>query len=150
MNIRPICESDSGAVLELLAKTMSIHYMNELKSEFEHLLEGKGYAFVAEQDDSVLGYITCHQTAETFKLETLAIRPHVQRQGLGRLLVEHLEQVLQREVPIRPLVINVVTDDAVDDPVQAFYKQLGFIQSGIVVNEYKYGDGQIHLCKIIK
>ena len=150
MNIRPICESDRANVLEILAKTMSMHYMHEMRLEFEQLLEGKGYAFVADQGYSVLGYITCHQTAETFKLETLAVSPHVQGQGLGRLLVEHLEQALQREVPLRPLVINVVTDDAADDPVQAFYKKLGFVQSGIVVNEYKPGDRQVHLCKIIQ
>jgi len=149
MEIRNPLSADREEILRILGDNMSSHFMPEMKEELERVLKNEQIGFLAQNDSSILGYITCLRTAETYKLETLAVDKSQQGKGYGRLLVDHICSYLLNNTA-GPVVVNVVTDDASDDPVQEFYKKCGFSVSGIVENEFRLGDRQVHLAKILR
>jgi ribosomal protein S18 acetylase RimI-like enzyme len=151
MKIERPKESDKIPILKILSETLSPQYMPEMRDELENVVSGEQVGFAIYDDSAVpIGYITCRKTTETFKIETLAVDRMYQRKGIGISLITRLENYLLETLKDDPIVINVITDDAVNDPVQEFYKRCGFNVSGTVENEYRLGDRQVHLCKILK
>ena len=148
MEIRKPHQKDRASISSILARTMSAPYQQEMQEELTAVLEGKHLGLIVCEQGEVLGYITCHKTMKTYKVETLAVDPAFQKRGLGRALLGYLEKSLVAENSF-PVVINVVTEDSVNDPVQEFYKRCGYQVSGMVSHECRFGDRQVHLSKII-
>jgi len=147
--IRRVTVKDQEEIMSVLGTTMSDKYIPEMRAELNEVVAGLVQGYVLLDDSSrLLGYITCKKTTDTYKIETLAVAPDQQGKGIGRLLVAYLEQILLESVS-PPVVINVVTEDTSDDPVQEFYKKCGYKVSGVVENEFSMGDRQVHLCKIV-
>ncbi len=150
MPIRFARSGDRARIISILERAMSPEYMREMEDELDEVFAGRCIGFVSAVSSMPIGYITCQRTTETYKLETLAVDPEYQGRGIGRSLVQHLENYLLDTVPHTVIVLNVVTDDASEEPVMGFYEKCGFSKSGVVENEFSMGDRQVHLCKILR
>jgi len=142
---------DKEKIIGILSAELSPKYLSEMTEELEKVINGNEIGFMAFDvvNKKAVGYITCVKTTKTYKLETMAVDHNTQGKGIGKKLVSHLEEYLQQNVLENLIVLNVVTDNSADDPVQNFYKRCGFSVSGIVRNEYALGDEQVHLSKIL-
>jgi ribosomal-protein-alanine N-acetyltransferase len=65
---------------------------------------------------------------------TVGVLPAYQRQGLGRLLVEHAIAEGQKQAGITEVHLHVREDNAA---AQAFYERIGFTRGETLVGYYK-------------
>lgn len=73
--------------------------------------------------------------AEIAKLMTL---PNFRRNGIGRLLMKHAEEIAKQKN--RTLI---VLDTREGDPSNKLYTSLGYIQAGLIPNYAKSADGEL-------
>ena len=98
---------------------------------------GTRHYLVARDGDRVVGYAgLCCYPDEAF-VQTLAVDPGVQRQGVGRLLLEALLGEAQRRR--QPTVSLEVRAD--NEPAQRLYERYGFRRVGVRRGYYQPSDG---------
>jgi ribosomal protein S18 acetylase RimI-like enzyme len=79
--------------------------------------------FVAELDGSIVGTAMGGYDGHRGWLYTVAVRPDVQRRGIGRALVQHVESALLA-LGCCKINLQVLTSNAA---VVAFYARLGYV-----------------------
>lgn len=121
-------------------------YIPEMVDEVSRASRGKLDGMVACEDGWPVGYAIYEKTTGTYKLETIMVRPGYHNKGIGRMLIEKVEEKL-KNVTDGDVVLNVVTDISVDGPVGGFYESCGFKISGVVTDEYRPGDTIAHYSK---
>lgn len=93
---------------------------------------------VAVSGDVVVGYAgLCDYPDEAF-VQTMAVAPSQQRQGIGALLLEELLHEAERRRQTRVL-LEVRVDN---EPAQRLYARYGFVQEGIRRGYYVGAGGQ--------
>jgi ribosomal protein S18 acetylase RimI-like enzyme len=125
VKIRTMSIGDLPAVAELDAQAFMPLWQNPLDA-LERALPQATSATVLEDDQGLVGYQI--STANPFgaHLARLAVRPDVQRRGLGSLLVADLIQRL-KEKGVARLTVNTQSDN---DASLALYKKMGFELTG--------------------
>lgn len=79
---------------------------------------------VAEQNDTVVGYIGCHHIADEGFIANVAVDPNCRRQGIGKALVE---AAIAQGVGLYRLTLEVRTSN---EAASALYRSLGFVKDG--------------------
>lgn len=114
--------------------------------------EASGYFFLlAEDGERLLGY-TCYGpiagTAHSYDLYWIAVRPELQRRGLGRRLLRETENIIRRtggrrvyvETSLRPQYAST----------RAFYERCGYRLEATLPDFYAPGDGKAIYCKVLE
>ena len=92
-----------------------------------------GHVFVAERDRAIAGFAAVLLRGDgDVELDGLFVEPHLQRQGIGRGLVEHCADFTRAKRASRLHVIG-------NPHAQAFYRVCGFLPAGIV--KTRFGEG---------
>ncbi len=72
--------------------------LESAREEVATFLRPERIAFVAAEDEIIVGWIgAIKHSAQMWELHPLAVRPHAQGKGIGRTLVETLEEQARRE-----------------------------------------------------
>ena len=110
-----------------------------------------GYHFVmVDRDDRLIGY-TCYGpiacTLSSYDIYWIAVQPELQREGLGRRLIEETERLIRESGGTR---IYVETSQRPQyDPTRAFYKNAGYRLEAVIPDFYAPGDGKVIFCKVL-
>jgi len=106
--LRPFTTADIEPVWELVQRTIAVSYRPDYSPEVirffqdyhprEKLLDdaANGHIIVAERDRKIIGTGTIREA----HIRRVFIEPDCQEQGIGKIIVEHLEQnARERQVP---------------------------------------------------
>jgi D-alanine-D-alanine ligase len=110
-----------------------------------------GYRFLfADGDDGLDGYV-CYGpialTRSSFDLYWIAVRPTLQRSGLGRRLMEAAEA---RACALGATAMYVETSSRPQyEPTRTFYRRLGYRAAAELPDFYAPGDGQVIFAKAL-
>jgi len=104
-------------------------YLTAIDSQFEPESTSRCIALVAAdpQPGSILGFAVSSLLPPQAELETIAVAPKSQRQGLGQLLFRALAAKL-KAAGASELLLEV---RASNHPALAFYRALGFVETGL-------------------
>ena len=122
-------EQGGGATCaELLATVPHWFGMSEANEEYRRVAD-RCPTLVARDDGRAIGFATVvHHSPHAVELHVMAVHPDHPRQGLGRRLVESVEQRLRAE-GVEYLQVKTLSASAGDEPylrTLAFYVALGF------------------------
>ncbi len=111
-----------------------------------------GYRFLfADGDGGLDGYV-CYGpialTQSSFDLYWIAVRPHAQRTGLGRRLMEAAEAEARA---LGATAMYVETSSRPQyEPTRAFYRRIGYRSAAELPDFYGPGDGQVIFAKRLR
>jgi len=88
---------------------------------------------VAEEDDTVVGYVGSQSVMDEADMMNIAVHPAHRRRGIARELAQRLVAAL-REKGVHSLALEV---RASNEPAKALYGSLGFNQVGCRPNYYR-------------
>jgi tRNA threonylcarbamoyl adenosine modification protein YeaZ/ribosomal-protein-alanine acetyltransferase len=109
------------------------------ETSFRGLLSGGGTrALVATNQNNSTGFVLFRSAADEAEILTICTRPDFRRKGLGRLLVNNMEQQL-KPGGIKSLFIEVAISNVA---ALALYKSCGFKPAGTRKNYYALADGR--------
>lgn len=122
--IRPATREDVAPVALLEQQCFSCPWSEQSLGE---LLNNSFSIFlVAEEEGALLGYVSANCSFETGYINNLAVAPAHRRQGIGKMLLDALEeQALRRDV--QTLTLEVRPSNL---PARRLYKQLGYEEIG--------------------
>ena len=125
IRLRPMMYYDLPQVAEVDASGFELLWQNSLES-IQLAFKQAVLASVAEADGRMIGYQLSTRNPFGVHLARLAVRPEVQRQGVGRALVADLiEQANRRGTP--RLTVNTQSDNFAS---LSLYARLGFKNTG--------------------
>ena len=87
---------------------------------------------VAEKDDSIIGCVTISpEDSDTVKVGMLVVREDLQKQGIGRQLMDHTTQLALSNKSCKRVLVTTLHSTHRPDPwnkiyLPAFYHKLGF------------------------
>jgi ribosomal protein S18 acetylase RimI-like enzyme len=107
---------------------------------------------VALEDENIAGFVTYAITVDetAAELTWIAVHPNLHRKGIGRSLVEALEEVLVR-LGASALEVSTVADSVEYEPyarTRSFYHALGFSDIRVDRGWYPSGDDRLLLRKL--
>lgn len=149
-------EEDRSAVVRMCRETGFFHEGEVAVAEelvLERLTKGpsSGYEFIfAEREGIVLGYacfgpIPCTQSS--WDLYWIVVSPHVQRMGLGGLLLSAAERVICSLGGTR---IYIETSGRQQyEPTRKFYEKHGYTVAATLEDFYAPGDPKIIYAKVL-
>jgi D-alanine-D-alanine ligase len=150
-------DGDRAAVRELTVATG--FFSDEEVAVAVELVEARlaqglasGYRFLfAERDGRLEGYV-CYGpialTKSSFDLYWIAVRPDLQRTGLGRRLMEAVEG-RSRDLGATAMYVET-SSRAQYEPTRAFYRRLGYRAAAELPDFYAPGDGQVIFTKQLR
>jgi [ribosomal protein S18]-alanine N-acetyltransferase len=103
-------------------------------SELAHVPETRHYV-VAEDEGALVGYAGLAVVGHQADVQTIAVAPTAQGQGLGRLLLDALLDEVRRRDATE--VLLEVRDD--NEAAQALYRRAGFERIGVRRGYYQPG-----------
>ncbi|KIV57285.1 GCN5 family acetyltransferase [Aneurinibacillus migulanus] len=117
---------------------------SEAKKYWETLLKPEVILFIAKLDNEIVGSVQLHlctkqNGSHRGEIGKLITHPHFRRNGIGRLLMQAVEERTKQEG--RTLL---VLDTREGDPSNHLYTSIGFIKSGRIPNYAKSADGKLH------
>jgi len=152
-------ESDAAAVDRLVAATGFFSMAEQaiaVELVAEALARGRdsGYEFLfaddPEQQGELLGY-TCFgpipATQSSFDLYWIAVTPGLQRQGLGRTLLQETERLAQQQGATRMFVDTA--GRAEYTPTRNFYERMGYAVAANIADFYAPGDAKVIYAKTL-
>ena len=95
-----------------------------------------GIGMVAEDEGHIVGYVTGMVMADEFHIHNIAVHPDYRGQGIGRRLMEAVEEMCTRK-EFRRMVLEVRKDN---ESARQLYLSRGFEAVGI--RKDYYGPGQ--------
>lgn len=149
-----IQKSDITAVRKLVTKTgffnaEEILIAGELLEE--KLAEGEAcsYHFLfAENASGMIGY-TCFGlipfTDRRFDLYWIAVDPDLQKQGIGKILLQSTENIVAQQGGVKVYAETAGRRDYL--PTRNFYVRNGYQQVAELIDFYRAGDNKIIFCK---
>jgi len=149
-------DRDVEEIREIITSTRFFHpYEVNVAVELVEDRLSKGtksdYYFVfLEKDGRLMGYscygpIPC--TASSFDIYWIAVSPVFQRQGLGRMILQETERLIQTAGGTRIYIDT--SESETYDATRAFYQQCGYGFASVLEDFYAPGDGKVVCCKIL-
>ena len=160
IRIRSITPGDRLRIWEIVTATgnfseQEIATAMELIDEALHQGEGSGYiavvAEISEPAAAIEGYACYGPTPLTegvFDLYWIAVHPRAQGLGIGRRLVEYVENDI-RSRGGRMLLIETSSRDEYDATI-AFYQRTNYELAARIKNFYRVGDDKLIFIKELK
>ena len=145
MMIRPARPEDAGAIGEIARKAYYVYVERigrppaPMVADFERHI-AQDWVIVAERDGELLGYAVLIADEKRALLDNIAVDPATQRSGVGRSLIERVEQaVAARGHSSIELYTNVVMTENV-----RWYEKLDFVETKRIV---EHGFHRIYMKK---
>ena len=108
------------------------------ESDFGGMLAVPGTsAILVSSQNNPMGFVLSRKAADEAEILTLCTRPAFRQKGHGKLLVQHLENVLKTN-DVKSLFIEVAISN---QAALALYASCGFEKAGVRKNYYERGDG---------
>lgn len=133
--IRPLKESDSETIQQINRSITNREDSREIEKILEQEIQNNEDAcFVAEIDDSVVGYMISRVIHAGFGLEKSAwiisfgVHPDHMDRGIGKMLAEKVFEKY-REVGIKHIYTSVLWDSL---DILSYFKSLGFERSNFI------------------
>jgi predicted N-acetyltransferase YhbS len=118
--IRHAAPKDVPAIQQLLRSLPDVWQDSWREDVVERALDSaRDLAFVAEEDDQIVGFASGHDTGFRAYLSELAVSRSHQRKGIGAQLVRRIEA----ELTARGCAVLIAD---VDPPAEPFYRKLGW------------------------
>ncbi len=155
MNIRPMTDEDRATVLQLIHATDIFTEEEELVAAevidtFLNQPDQKEYTIdvVENTAGKAEGYV-CYgptpMTEGTLDLYWIAVHPGQHKRGLGKALVDHVENKV-RQNKARLVIIETSSTEKYA-PTRRFYLHLGYQETGRIKDYYRPGDDRVIYCK---
>ena len=98
--------------------------------------------YFAEIDGQWVGMVGAYQEEKTklrhiLNIVSVYVKPSYRGQGIGKALLQYVVDQAKKNPEIKKLLLGVVTTQ---EPAQALYKSLGFINGGHLKYAVKVGD----------
>jgi D-alanine-D-alanine ligase len=148
--IRPFSPTDQNALIEItrscgVFRPEEIEIASEVLGDAARDGERSHYhVLVAKLKGDAIGW-SCHGrvplTDSTFDLYWIAVAPNVQRQGIGRTLLNEVEQTVQSKHG-RWLLAETSSTPAYK-PTRDFYERCGYRMLSEIADFYRTGDGKV-------
>jgi ribosomal protein S18 acetylase RimI-like enzyme len=136
VKIRPIKSDDLPAVARLDAASFDPIWQNSL-SALERAFDQASLATLAEDERGLLGYQISTQNPFGAHLARLAVRPDIQREGVGTALLNDLLTQITRRGLVR-LTVNTQSQNLAS---LSLYEKMGFRPTGENYPVYQYPIG---------
>ena len=108
------------------------------ETAFSEMRAGPGTsAILVSSQNNPMGFVLSRKAADEAEILTLCTRPAFRQKGHGKLLVQHLENVLKTN-DVKSLFIEVAISN---QAALALYASCGFEKAGVRKNYYERGDG---------
>ena len=142
MNVRPATADHVGVVAQLEVELFAADAWSQ-ESVTEELTGPRRLAFVACDDDEVIGYAVGMKVDDVLDLHRVAVVPAARRAGTGRAL---LEAVLRtgRKAGARRMLLEV---SAGNEAALQFYAGTGFVQVDRRPHYYRDGTDALVLAR---
>jgi ribosomal-protein-alanine acetyltransferase len=135
MKIRPAISNDVAQLLSLAKSTDRAALWSE--DTYHHIFRESGrVALVAEDDGRIVGFIVVHAILSEWEIENVAVCAEVQKQGIGKRLVEEVLTYARRDGASK-LLLEVRESNAA---ARALYRKCGFEETGKRRHYYTYPD----------
>ena len=115
-----------------------------MASPFFSDANGSDLWHVCEQQGSPVGFSYCvHEklTEGTWNVLAIAVLPEMQNQGLGGLLMEHIEQTLRRRDSTTLLVETSSLSEY--EGARKFYESIGYQKEAVIRDFYAKDDHKV-------
>jgi ribosomal protein S18 acetylase RimI-like enzyme len=145
--IRPIRESDLPQLLKLEETCFETDRLSR-RSVLHWFKSSRRLFVVAEQGSELLGYglVSLYKGTRLARLYSLAVRTEVRRQGIGRQLLEHLEEMASTKGRLAMrLEVN-----RVNRPAVALYESSGYRVFGFYSDYYENHNDALRMQKRIR
>jgi len=152
IHVRQVYRDEHGLVIEI-AKALYPRWFNELGlQEIARDLEAEHVLLALDAGKAVGFIIYCtDENRKTAELSWIAVRPELHRKGIGRALVNALEEILMQQ-GFRALEVSTVAPTVEYEPYAAtrsFYHSVGFSDAQIDKNYYGSGDDRLLMRKYV-
>ena len=134
LNLRLIEEEDIQTVMAL---ERSAHSHPWRQSSFEDCLKGRQKCWLAEHNNSLLGYVVVTQGGGDAELLNISVAPNQQRKGIGSSLVQHAIECVRDKADMLFLEVRVSNRKAIE-----LYSKEGFFEVGLRKNYYPTLNGK--------
>ena len=129
MQIRPYTPADETAVIALWQRCELTRPWNDPRKDIERKLTVQPELFVVgERQGQIVATAMAGFDGHRGWINYLAVSPEVQKQGLGRQLMAHVEQALTA-MGCTKLNLQVRAGNA---QARAFYQAIGYVQDELV------------------
>lgn len=128
--VRNMVENDLDAIAALELETFSDAWT--WRGILDTFHQKQAFVTVAEKDGQIAGYCIMYFALEEAEIVRIAVGPAFRRQGVGRSLLDKVEQICQ-EKGFAHLLLDVRESNA---SARAFYRDYGFGIDGIRKNFY--------------
>lgn len=153
--IRSLAPDDTTALIALAQATglFDPDQTEELAQMLDGHLAGEAEnqdLWLVDDENGIVGvaYVASERMTEgTWNLYLIAVHPNHQRQGRGRALLRHVEQILS-ECGARMLLVETSGLESFEY-VRAFYRTCGYDEEARIRDFYKAGDDKIVYRKVI-
>ncbi|MCP4328624.1 MAG: GNAT family N-acetyltransferase [Alphaproteobacteria bacterium] len=94
-------------------------------ADFARLIED-GHVWVATDDHGLAGFVIFYRRGDHLHLENVAVFPNRQGEGIGTILVRHVEDAAERE---GLAAIELYTNEKMTENLD-YYRRLGYRETG--------------------
>ena len=157
VTIRNLTEADRDPIHRILEETLmftkdEVAVALELADEVIFKKEQKDYiVHVAEVEGKTAGYI-CYGptpvTVGTYDVYWIAVAPHIQKKGVGRKLLSHVEDEIASKNG--KLIIIETSSQHKYEPTRNFYIRTHYIMEARIKDFYSEGDDRLIYVKRLK
>ncbi len=148
MNVRELQAGDTPNLIRILKKTKvfkeeDVEIANELLDAAVCEVDEKEYVFFVSvsEDGKQTGFV-CHGktsiTDGTYDLYWLVVDPEFQRNGVGKILLDHVENSIKKENG--RLIIVETSSTKEYGPARAFYRRNKYDELARIKDYYRVGD----------
>jgi ribosomal-protein-alanine N-acetyltransferase len=125
--IRESVPFDLAGILAIQQSTFhAAHWTEDAYAQMWNNPQSSRVCFVAEEEGQLLGFVVGKDIAGEWELESLAVVPEAQQQGIGRALLEKLTHVVSVSAGAK-LFLEVRESNAA---ARKLYESQGFVSSG--------------------
>lgn len=130
VHVRWMIRADMPATLSI--ENLSFEYSWTEEEFIRCLRQRNGIGLVAEENDSVVGYVIYELHKNRLHVLNLAVHPDHRKRGVGRAMVDNLKGKLSHDR--RNRILLEVRETNLD--AQLFWKQMGFRAINVLRDHY--------------
>ena len=144
--IRNTVKDDIDGLKEVLdsSELFPSDYLDEMISDYMNNPESEEIWFTYFQEDQIigLGYCTSEKLTDgTYNLLAIAVRKDIQGKGIGRKMMDYIEQLLKKKSK-RVLIVETSSDSQYK-LTREFYEKLNYRKEATIQDFWKDGEDKI-------